>query len=394
MTDDRRYKSYQNLNPHKDRQNYNLTYEEETGKLYYWDAWGNRVDLNTDTPVPPTPLEPATPDTLGGIKTDPDNAVTVDEDGRLQVGGRLGQFEGGGIYYPADMEPENINQNSFLISEAKKYGFNPSKSLGVLTGGSLTCRSAPAGSTTYIINNNYANRIKVSAFKDGWIALSEAEAKNGNLAKVLSVSYVNGEPIDVNSEVQPTSANYRLQITVDKTVNPDAATTSIRGYGLVTGYSTLGVGQCVSQPNGSDGASLDVGSFVLNGGGNFSILVGSTIASLVYNGVKPAGSAIFGQNIINNGKRFVLLQGEGHDSTNGSNFLTAHGAWSIIEPDTKFVIGNGTAYNLRSNLFEVKEIVDTETGTSSTEVLMNGRNGLNYKLFIDENGNLQTEQII
>lgn len=392
MNDDKRYKSYQNRNPHKDRQNYNLTYEEETGKLYYWDAWGNLVELNTDTPVPPTPLEPATPDTLGGIKTNPEDNINVDEDGRLQVGGRLGQFEGGGIYYPADMDPENINQNSFLISEAKKYGFNSSKSLGVLTGSSLTCRSAPAGSTTYIVNNNYANRIKVSAFKDGWIALSEAEAKNGNLAKVLSVSYVNGEPIDVNSEVQPTSVNYRLQITVDKTVNPDSATTSIRGYGLVTGYSTLSVGQCIAQPD-ANGAVLEVGAFIVNGGGNFSILVGNGIANLSHDGVNPTGSALLGEHLINKGRRFVLLQGQGHDTTNGSNFVTAHGAWSIIEPDTRFVIGNGTAYNLRSNIYEVKEIVDTETALSSTEVLMKGRNGLNYKLFIDENGNLQTEQI-
>ena len=61
---------------------------------------------------------------------------------------------------------------------------------------------------------------------------------------------------------------------------------------------------------------------------------------------------VVGNDIISK-KQFSALICQGHDSSNGANGVVAIGYWSQITSNTAFVIGNGTAYNKRSNCFEV-----------------------------------------
>lgn len=346
-----------------------------SGLAYFWQKIKDWVDAKL-----------ATSSDYGMVKLNPSESVDVNASGQLTVGGRLGQYPNGGVYYPADMNPDNINQNSFLISEAKGYWLNETKSLAVLTGINISCRSAAANSTVYEVNNTYDNRIICKAVEGGYLALNEDNAKAGNFAKVLSVT-VNGEPVVVDSSVQPTTAAYRIRIEVDKTVNPDAATTSIRGYANSVGFSTLSIGQCVGQGTNAGGSVLAGGS-VYNAGGNYSVLCGQRIANLSAGGVNPMGAVLLGEKLINNGKRFCFAQGTGHDLTNGSNNVVALGAWSDVTADTALAIGNGTAYTARSNLFEVTRdggiVVPSSTAGSTKK----------FKLTVDDSGTVTATEVV
>ena len=66
-----------------------------------------------------------------------------------------------------------------------------------------------------------------------------------------------------------------------------------------------------------------------------------------------ASSLLVGADNINL-KAFCALFGQGIDNSTGPEGLAAFGKWPDISSDTAFVIGNGTAYNARSNLFEIK----------------------------------------
>lgn len=281
----------------------------------------------------------------GLIKLNPNESVTLNTDGQLVVGGRLGQMPTGtGLFAPNDREPTAVADYSFLITEAKGYAFNSSKSMGVLTGAGITCRSAAANSTQYRVQNTYNNRIICKALEGGLLALNETEAKEGNLAKVLSVQ-INGADFMPDSSPNNTSTANDIVITVDKTINPNGATTSIRGYAIGTGgYSNIVVGQLASQ--GGNGASAIIGSQVRNGA-NFSLVVGTQLYS------DQSASAVLGRNHINR-KQNAFLAGQGHDTSSGSNGVAAVGVYSDIKSDTAFAVGAGTSHIARKNLFEVK----------------------------------------
>ena len=65
-------------------------------------------------------IKTATASTFGLIKTNPNESITLNEDGQLQVGGRLGQFTNGGVYYPTTIEPSNVGASSFLMTDGAK----------------------------------------------------------------------------------------------------------------------------------------------------------------------------------------------------------------------------------------------------------------------------------
>ena len=323
--------------------------------------------------------------------------VYLDENGNIIVSGRWGQDpETGGIYLPTDADPELIGGYSAMISEAKNIGFPTVKSLGVITGSAITCRSASAGATEYIVNNNYDNRIACKCAEGGYIALNEAEAIAGNVAKVLSVELVDGSPLVVDSSLNPSGAEKRIKITVDKTINPDSATTSIRIYGIVKGYSNLAVGAGVAQT--TRGSSLNVGGLIINQG-QYDIIAGYRIVNLEADGINPLGNAMFGQKHINNGKRYVLVAGQNNDVSDGVNCVVALGEFAKVNSKTRLALGNGTGTGpaSRSNVFEVtQEVKDEglETETKYSGIIVTGANGSNYKIYIDDTGALTTELII
>lgn len=311
----------------------------------------------------------ATDDLAGVVRVDSDNGISLGADGELKVTGRLGQMaDGTGIFAPSDRNA-NVANNSFLITEALGYRFNSSKSFGVLTGAGITCRSAAAGATTYRVANNHANRIICKALEGGILALNETEAKAGNIANIVSV-LINGSTFIPDSSANPSGTTYDIVITVDKTVNPSSATTSIRGYGCgAGGYSNLAIGQLVTQ--GTAGASALIGSQITNAA-NFSLLCGTQLYS------DQSASALFGRQHINR-KQNCLLAGQGHDTSSGSNGVAAVGKYSNISSNTAFAVGNGTNHTTRMNAFEV---------TSNSEIILLSPNKTAYVISVTDTGEL------
>ena len=59
----------------------------------------------------------ATDSDYGMVKLNPSESVDVNANGQLMIGGRLGQYPGGGgLYYPTTIQPENVAPNSLLPS--------------------------------------------------------------------------------------------------------------------------------------------------------------------------------------------------------------------------------------------------------------------------------------
>lgn len=291
-------------------------------------------------------LSAATETTYGIVKLNPSENVTLNAAGQLDVGGRLGQMANTtGIYAPKSITPAAVGDGAFLITDGSGTSLGP-KSLGVTTGTNITCKSAAAGSTVYRVSNTYENRIKCAMLRipGAVIALSEAEAKKGYYANVVSVR-INGADFTPSSAAD--DPNNDIVITAAATINPDAATTTVRMYPASLNFSTVHAGQGAASNNGN-GASVIVGQAVTSAGGNANNIVGASI----YN--QGNGNTVVGRQHISRKNRWFLA-GTGHDNSNGrSEVGTALGSWSDITSDTAFVIGNGTGHRARSNLFEIK----------------------------------------
>lgn len=290
----------------------------------------------------------ATADTLGTMKLNPSQSIGMDADGHLTVGGRLGQFPTStGVYAPQTIKPAQVGDGSFLLTEASGTSLG-SKSLAVTTGRNLTCRSAAAGSTQYRVQNTYINRIEAALLRisGGVVALNEADAKLGNFANVVSVKINNADFVP-DSTPNNTAQAADIVITVDKTINPSAATTTIRVYPAELNFSTVHAGQGIGSSNGN-GASVIVGQGVCSNSGNANNLVGASI----YN--QGNGNTVVGRQHISRKNRW-FMSGTGHDNTDGKSESGAvFGEWANITSDTAFAIGNGTSHTARSNLFEIK----------------------------------------
>ena len=320
----------------------------------------------------------ATHNETGTVKLDEDKGITLDDEGRLSVGGRLGQDPlTTGIFSPKSITPRNVNNYSMMITEANGLNFQCTKSLGVVTGGNITLKkSAPAGATQYEVANNYANRIICKALEGGYIALNEDQAKVIPVVKVLSVQ------IDGADYVPDSGANVpakNIVITTEASANPDATTTQIRGYGSfgagTDGYSCLAVGQNVSIGGNTTGASATIGSNNRTSG-NWAFVAGNGN----YNDASQ--SAVLGKNNINRVKT-AFLAGEGHDSSNGVVAVAAVGKFSAIDSSTLFAVGNGTSHTARSNAFEVR----------TDGIVLKSPNGTKFKISVDDSGNIQTTEV-
>ena len=285
----------------------------------------------------------ATEDILGLVKTNPGESVTLDSNGRLDVGGRLGAFPGTtGVFHSKDREPVNVADFSFMITDAKGMRLDSPRTMALPTGGNLTLKgSHVAGTTEYMVKNTYNNRIACSAVK--YIALNEATAKVKKIEPVVSCT-INGSSFTPDSSADSSTP---IIIKVANTVNPDSSVTQIRVFSyIIGGFCSEYIGQCVGGEGG--GSCFVDGQFCFNKSGNMNNIVGMNIFNT------GNGNSLFGRHLISRKNRWYM-SGTGHDNTSGkSESGVALGDYSQISSDTAFVVGNGTAHNARSNLFEVK----------------------------------------
>lgn len=329
----------------------------------------NDIALQTDLP------EQATDSELGIVKTNSSQSITLNSNGQLEVGGRLGQFENGGVYYPTTIEPTLVGPSTFMMTDGAKYLSLGGRTFGIMAGVNLTCKSAAAGTTQYRLSNNQSNRFACFACRGGRIAIDQTDATENGTALMTDISFANGDPI--RAYFGATESSNDIIITVDRTVNPSAATTKLRMYGTSTSGDVIIVGQ----GNGaSGGKAISLGQ-ACHAGGNQCIAFGNSSLSLANNSV-----ALGHTQLVN--KQFCFAAGQGHDFTNGSNGAGAVGIASEISSDTAFAVGNGIFNSngniTRSNALEVK---------TDGSIVLKSPNGTKYKISVDDSGNLKTTLI-
>lgn len=312
--------------------------------------------------------------TLGLIKTDSAKFIETDENGVLQIGGRLGQFPGGGVYYPETIEPTNVSSSSFLMTDGAKNISVGQRTFGIMAGANLTCKSAAAGATQYRLTNNLNNRFACFAGKNGRLAIDQTDAINNGTAAITDISFANGTPI--SAYFGAAESDNDIIITTDRSVNPNTATNKLRIYGTSTSSDVINVGQGCGA-GGGKAISLGQSCFA---GGNQSIAFGNSSI------VTANNSVAFGHtNLVS--KQFCFAAGQGHDFTNASNGTGAVGICSELSTNTLFAVGNGT-YATSGNI----------TRSNALEVLRDGivlksPNNTKFKISVDDNGNLVTTQL-
>ena len=316
----------------------------------------------------------ATENTYGVVKLNPTQSVTLDSNGKLQVGGRLGQFEGTtGIYASNDREPRNVGDSSFLITDAKGVDLDTNRAFALVSGLGVTCKSAAAGATEYRVANNYNNRIVCKMAEGGYASINEATSKIEQIVQVVSVT-INGSTFTPDSSA---NSSNDIVIKTATSLNPDSATTGIRLFGKMQSYSSAHIGNGI--------ASWGGGRNFLLGGGVTKADTSNDVCA-VGNGiyVRGNGTACFGRYHIGIKNR-GFLAGTGHDSTNApAEGAAAFGQYSSMTSTTLFAVGNGTSHTARSNAFEV---------TSDGGIVLKAPNGTRYKIKVSNTGALTTTAI-
>lgn len=291
----------------------------------------------------------ATDSTLGLVKTNGAQGITLNENGQLDIVGRLGQTDLGGLYFPTTMTPTQVKQNSLLLTGISGIS-TENGGMYLLRGSNVTVKQAAAGSTEYRVSNTYLNRLATAGlqFAGAVCIINEAAEITGAFSAITSCT-INGAAFDPTSA--PDDPNNDIVITVDRSANPDTAITSIRCYPAALKSSSLFSGQQVGGDNGL--ANVVIGQQAYSHGGNVVCMV----AAQSYN--TGNGNGIFGR-YHNSRKNRWFLSGTGHDNTNGrAEAGAAVGQYSVIKPETLFAVGNGSDHMHRSNAFEV-----TESGVS------------------------------
>ena len=321
-----------------------------------------------------TEVNKATDDTLGTVKLNSDKGITLNENEQLEINGRLGQTSSGGLYAPKDANPTQVGAYSLLQTDAKSLSIG-SRTYAIMGGNNITLtKSHPAGSTEYTVVNNYANRIAAMSYNNGRATLNNDTAGQYTV-KITSVKFANGDPIDVYSGTNAAHGN--IVITTETSANPDSATNKIRFYGTNTSTDVLNIGQC---NGGTGGKVLEVGMH-LTSNGNQVMVFGNGCFSNANN------SGALGRNNINK-KQSAFLLGEGHDSSNGANGVTAVGLWSDITSNTAFAVGVGTSDTVRKNAIEVSkngEIIVPSSTSGSTK---------KFKITVDDTGTISATEVV
>lgn len=300
-------------------------------KAYVDAALGLKLDANAY----------ATDSAYGIVKLNSAQSIDVNASGQLTVGGRLGQFPGGGVFYPADRQFANVGNYTFAITDAQNMSMS-NREFVIAGGLNLTLKgSHAAGSTVYQVSNSYANRIALSNMAGGVATRQESTAGTFTVP-IVSIKFANGT--DISPYSGGTESNNNIVITTNGSANPDDATTQIRLYGRFAATDIISAGQGNSSTGGK---CLQVGQSCQNAGSSQVIQVGNS----VYSGAN--NSAQFGRQHINR-QTDSLLAGYGHDNSNGRQGSSAVGLWSLIDSGTLFAVGSGTAATARKNAFEVR----------------------------------------
>ena len=314
----------------------------------------------------------ATDNTLGLMKTNSAESVTLNPNGQLDVGGRLGQFSGTtGIFHTKDRAPRNVADYSLLITDALGIQMDSNRSLAIVSGVGIAVSGAhAAGVTEYKVANNYANRILCSAAK--YLSLDEATSKVQQIEPVVSVT-IDGQAFTPDSSANVSSKP--IIIKVANSINPSSSLASgayIRAFGSMGGYASAYIGSCVGAATG--GASFLLGQGVWSQSGNMNVVLGQ------YHYNAGNGNTLLGRQHISRKNRW-LLAGTGHDNTSGkSEAGAAVGQYSLIDASTLFAVGNGTNHTARKNAFEVLE----------DGIVLLSPNGNRWKVSVDDSGNLAT----
>ena len=157
----------------------------------------------------------------GLIKTNSAQSIEVDENGKLIVGGRLGQFPNGGVFYPTTIEPTNVGGSTFLITDGAINLSAGARQMIIAGGNNLKLKgSHPAGTTEYHIQNTLSNRFGACAAKGGRLALSQDSAKEKTVA-ILSIK-INGQDLIAPYSGETDNVN-DIIITVEESLNPTSA---------------------------------------------------------------------------------------------------------------------------------------------------------------------------
>ena len=292
----------------------NLPSEKVEGQMYVTtDEPGIYVDTDNSTRIQVANVnDEATDSDYGVIKLDSTKNISLNADGQLVIGGRIGQFSGTtGLYAPDDREPRNVSNYCLMITDVKGAQMTNSRSFAVVSGANVALKTAAAaGATEYRVSNTYVNRIRCKVLEGGFAAKDEATSGAEQVIPVVSVT-IGGEPYTVSSA--PDDPTKDIIIKTESTLNPDEAITSIRAVGTMGSYSTAHVGNGIASIGG--GRCLLLGSTITKDGpGNEC----GVVASDTY--VYGNGSAVFGRyHILNKNRAF--LAGVGHDTTNGGRFL-------------------------------------------------------------------------
>lgn len=315
----------------------------------------------------------ATETTAGLIKLNANQNIGVDADGKLTVGGRIGQFEGTtGLFAPNDRDPRAVGNYSFLITDAMGMALDTSRAFALVSGLGITCKSAAAGSTEYRVTNNYTNRIICKAAEGGYISLSEAKSNAERIVPVVSVT-INGSSFTPDSSA---NSSNDIVIKTEETLNPDGATTSIRIFPVMKSYSTAHIGNGIASWGGGRNFLLG-GGVTKDGSGNDNCAVSNGAY------VNGNGNAVFGRyHIIRKNRGFFA--GQGHDSTNAAGEgVSAIGSYSYIDANTLFAVGNGTSQKARSNAFEVR----------ADGIVLKSPDGSRFKIAVSNSGAISATKI-
>ena len=316
----------------------------------------------------------ATDSDYGIVKTNSAQNITLNANGQLEVGGRLGQTAEGGLYSPVSMNPTLVDANALLLSGMSGLSV-ANGSLALLRGSGVTVKSAPAGTTEYHVSNTYTNRLACCGLQaPGAVCIiNEAAEPTGNYSNILSCT-INGASFVPDSLGTDTTND--IIIKVDKSANPDSTITSLRCYTAATKSSSFYAGQMVGARSGL--ANVVVGQQCFSDSGN----VVAMVSAQSYN--TGNGNAIFGR-YHNSRKNRWFMSGTGHDTTNGRSEAGAVvGQYSEITTNTIFAVGNGTNQSNRSNAFEVRD---------DGGIVLKSPNGTKFSITVDDSGNLTTTAI-
>ena len=315
------------------------------GHVLITDSNGQAEDSGVPIGEVVTTDDLATDNTAGLMKTNAAKSITLNADGQLEVGGRIGQFPGTtGLFAPDDREPRNVGNYCLMITDVKGAQMTNSRSFAVMSGLSITLKTAAAaGATEYRVSNTYANRLKCKICEGGFAAKDEATSAAEQVIPVVSVT-IGGQPYTPDSA--PDDPTQDIIITTESTLNPNDAITGIRAVGTMGAYSTAHIGNGISSIGG--GRCLLLGSGITkDGAGNEC----GVVAQDTY--VLSNGSGVFGRwHVVNKNRAFIA--GQGHDTTNARpDGSAAIGSYSLMDAKTVLAVGLGASHIARKNVFEV-----------------------------------------